>query len=214
MFIYERIIASSAIAWAILMLLYQVRTSKPENKPDFSVSAGSPFKGILYNFSWAMLPSHKESIRLHPFWFLTGALMHIGIFAAILKVLTVLVSPQFSSFKGLLLEVVLLVASICAIILLIKRIFSKTMRSMSSPDDFISILLVVDFLIAALSCELGVLNTGAFLVHSAVLFFYLPLGKLKHALFFFVARAEYGARLGYRGIYPVKSGSKEHPDER
>jgi hypothetical protein len=45
-------------------------------------------------------------------------------------------------------------------------------------------------------------GVAAFLIYAGVLFLYFPLGKLRHAVFFFVARADYGRRLGYRGVYP------------
>jgi nitrate reductase gamma subunit len=135
--------------------------------------------------------------------------MHIGIFLAILEVLIVLISPQIAPVSLIAFGIVPGISIICAIILFLKRIFSVTMRSMSSPDDYISILLVIDFMVAAMAHEIGYLGSGAFLIHATVLFFYFPLGKLKHALFFFIARADYGARLGYRGVYPVKSGVRE-----
>jgi hypothetical protein len=36
----------------------------------------------------------------------------------------------------------------------------------------------------------------------ALLFLYIPFGKLRHMVYFFVVRADYGFRLGYRGVYP------------
>ena len=168
-----------------------------------------------------MLPNHKETISRHPVWFSVGLMMHIGIFIAVVQVLIDLLTPipdpaliplfpnpihdVFST--GLFL--ILAIASICAFILFLKRVFSATMRYMSSFDDYFSILLVLDFLVAASIRELTVFQWGPFFIHAAILFFYLPLGKLRHALFFFVARAEYGSRLGYRGTYPSKSGVKE-----
>ena len=49
--------------------------------------------------------------------------------------------------------------------------------------------------------------SGALLLgYAALIFLYLPLGKLRHAVFFFVARGDYGWRLGHRGVYPPAGG--------
>ena len=209
MLLPERIITLVSIIWAIAALTLQVVSARGNGRNDYSVPAGSPIKGVIYNFTWAMLPSRKETIRLHPIWFTIGVVMHIGILLAILKVLVVLIRPEAAPIGVMIFRSLFPVALLCAIVLFLKRIFSVTLRSMSSPDDYISILIVIDFLFVALAREIGWMNAGVFLIHASVLFFYLPLGKLKHALFFFVARAEYGARMGYRGTYPAKIGVKE-----
>jgi nitrate reductase gamma subunit len=221
MYTIERTIASISILWAITALIYQWVKARGKGRRDYSVKSGDVIRGILYNFTWAMLPRHKETIRLHPVWFVVGVLMHAGILIAILQVLVYLLTPQPEGILDVMdlrplpalistsLSVIYFTAFLCAISLFLKRVFSALMRSMSSPDDYISVLLVIDFLFAALFHEQGGITWGTFLIHATVLFLYLPLGKLRHALFFFIARADYGARLGYRGTYPVKSGVKE-----
>ncbi|MCX6646901.1 MAG: hypothetical protein NTY09_11210 [bacterium] len=221
MFLTERIIASVSIIWAISALIYQWIKARGKGRIDYSVQAGNPIRGIIYNFTWAMLPSHKETISRHPVWFSIGLLMHIGIFIAIVQVIIDILIPKqymvpIPLFPNPIHDVIitglffiLAIASLCAAVLFLKRVFSKTLRYMSSFDDYFSILLVLDFLLAASFRELRIFQWGPFFIHSAILFFYLPLGKLRHALFFFIARAEYGSRLGYRGTYPAKSGVKE-----
>ena len=220
MYLPERIITAISILWVIIALIYQWISARGGGRIDYSAKAGSPIKGIIYNFTWAMLPAHKETISRHPVWFTIGVLMHIGILAAIALVFVDLLTPRpyeiidvmnLSPIPGIIstvLSIIFLIASVCAISLLIKRLGSHEMRAMSSPDDYISILLVMDFLLVALARELGLVYWSIFLIHSAILFFYLPLGKLRHALFFFIARADYGSRLGYRGTYPAKNGAR------
>lgn len=202
MFTTERIVASISIFWTIVLLLSQWASARGTGRKDYSVGRGSPWKGILYNFTYAMLPAHKESIRLYPFHFTVGVLMHIGVFIAILKVLLLLIIPNFG-LNNATLGFVFIISAACALFLLLRRAFTKKLRMMSSLDDYLSILLVIDFLIAALLSEFNLVGPGALLINAAVLFFYLPLGKLKHAMFFFIARTDYGSRLGYRGTYPA-----------
>ena len=81
---------------------------------------------------------------------------------------------------------------------------SPELRPMSSFDDYLSVSLVIAFLVCAALEGLGLVGRPIFYVCSAAVFFYMPLGKLRHVLFFFVARLDYGRRLGYRGTYPSK----------
>ncbi len=209
MFTTERIIAAVSIAWAIMALIFQLVSARGIGHKDYSVRAGSPIKGVIYNFTWAMLPSHKESMRLHPYLFAVGVLMHIGVILAIVEILLLLVYPDMIFIGPIVMGVTFGIPSICALFLFVRRVFSVNLRSMSSIDDYLSILITLDFLLAALAHGFGLTGSGVFMVHATVLFFYLPLGKLRHVAFCPVARAEFGALLGYRGTYPAKSGVRE-----
>ena len=72
-----------ALLWSILALLYQWYVAWGGGRRDYSAQSGRPMRGMLYNFTIAMLPSHKETVRLHPLKFLAGIVMHIGGFVAI-----------------------------------------------------------------------------------------------------------------------------------
>ena len=209
MFETERIIASASIVCAVMALVAQGVLARGSGRKDYSVKAGSSLKGVIYNFTWAMTPGHKETIRLHPVKFTIGVLMHIGIFLAIIKVLLLLIYPLMTPHSPVTTGVILGIAAICGFYLFLRRIFSVELRSMSSPEDYLSILMTLGFLSVAIAHEFGLMNSGVFLICAAVLFLYVPFGKLRHLLFFFIARADYGMRLGYRGTYPAKSGAKE-----
>ncbi len=200
-----KILTLLSLLWTILALIVQWVQARGTGRKDFSVKSGDVIRGIIYNFTWAMLPNHKETIRLHPVKFLIGVIMHIGIFIAIAEVIVVLLLPQSKPLFPSVIGTILAAAALCGIYLFVRRIFSITLRAMSSPDDYISILLTLGFLLTALAHEFGILNSTIFLIYSIVLFLYFPLGKLRHAMFFFVARTDYGARMGYRGTYPARS---------
>jgi hypothetical protein len=200
----ERIIALVSILWAVAGLGVQFFKAKGGGRTEYAVKSGNVLQGIIYNFTWAMTPKHKETIRLHMAHFAIGVVMHVGIFVGIIRILLILITPGMTSENPTWLGIYLIIAAGCALYLLFKRISSKETRLMSCPDDYISILLAIDFLLTSMLNGFGIISGDAFLIHATVLFFYLPLGKLRHALFFFVARTEYGARLGYRGVYPFK----------
>jgi len=203
-----RIIASVSIVWAVIALFVQWIQSRAQDRKEYGVKAGSVIKGIIYNFTWAMTPRHKESMRLYPIEFIIGVLMHVGIFLAIVRVLLILINPQItqiSQIMQIVITILLGIAALCGLYQFLRRVLSKELRALSCFDDYLAIIITIDFLIAAFMHEIGFLSPPIFLIHATVVFIYLPIGKLKHALFFFIARAEFGARLGYRGTYPGKS---------
>src|SRR3989304_3774903 len=59
-------------------------------RPERAGAVGSPAQGVLYAFTWGMMPWAKESTRLHLLAYLRGVVFHIGIGAAFLALL---VSP-------------------------------------------------------------------------------------------------------------------------
>jgi uncharacterized membrane protein len=202
----EWILALACISFAMVALAFQCAISWGGGRKDYSVRAGSPARGVLYNFTSAMKPSHKETARLHLFKFAVGVAMHLGILAAIAKLVFLIVNPSFEPWRSVVLGSAFFVAALCGLYLFARRLLTAQLRSISSFDDYFSVLMVVGFLVFAALEELGGVGRPSFYVASAALFFYLPLGKLRHALFFFIARMDYGRRLGHRGVYPPKCG--------
>jgi len=189
----------------VIALVVQWIQSRAQDRKEYGVKAGSVIKGIIYNFTWAMTPRHKESMRLYPIEFIIGVLMHIGILLAIARVILMLAYPPIAEIKQVAFVMIFGISILCGLYQFLRRVLSKELRTISCFDDYLAIIITIDFLIAAFLHEIGILSPPIFLIHATVVFIYLPIGKLKHALFFFIARAEFGARLGYRGIYPSKT---------
>jgi hypothetical protein len=115
--------------------------------------------------------------------------------------------------QGLLAKAILLFLCVSAgsgIAILIKRIAKKELRALSNPDDFISNFLVTLFQIITLavliypiiqSSNLPILLPSYYLIY-AILMLYIPVGKLRHTLYFFAARYHLGYFFGWRGIWP------------
>lgn len=209
MLLTVRTITAASVAWVIVALFVQYFLARKRGSKDYSTSAGGRLKGVIYNFTWAMAPGHKETLRLHPVKSSIGILMHVGVLVAVAYILVLAVNPQHARCCPYIFGVIPGIAALCAFYLLVRRVFTPEMRAMSSPDDYLSIMLTFGLLIAAVMHEFSLIGTRYLLGYAAVLFFYLPIGKLKHALFFFLARADFGARMGYRGTYPAGRNAKE-----
>ena len=81
---------------------------------------------------------------------------------------------------------------------------NRELRSLSNPDDYISNLLVDLF---QLSTAFVLLSPGDELIYylsATVLLLYFPLGKLRHAVYFFAARYHLGLFYGWRNVWPPK----------
>lgn len=188
------------MGWAAVALAAQVLIARDGGRRDFSRRAGRPLAGLFYNFTVAMLPGHKETARLHPAEFGAGVVLHVGVFAALAELLFLLAAANPTPGWITALRSLAGIGAVTAIVLLVRRVRSPVMRALSTPDDYLAVLATCGLLVLAAFPALG--SGAALLTYAALLFVYLPLGKLRHAVFFFVARADYGWRLGYRGVYP------------
>jgi nitrate reductase gamma subunit len=196
-----KILVGLSLLCAVLALGYQVLAAWGGGHEDYSKRAGSSARGIAYSFTVAMMPRHKESVSRHPGVFAVGVVMHIGVILSLLGVVLLLVSPRLG-YAALSLGRPLIALSLAAgLYLLIRRVLSEDLRAMSAPDDYIAILATCG-LLALASVYPSAASDVLYLIYAALLFAYLPLGKLRHAVFFFVARGDHGRRLGRRGVYP------------
>jgi nitrate reductase gamma subunit len=100
-------------------------------------------------------------------------------------------------------------ALLAGLYLLVQRLLSPTLRAMSAPDDYLAILASCGLLALASLRRIGPDDEILLLLYAFLLLIYVPLGKLRHVVFFFVARADYGRRLGYRGVYPPAATGAE-----
>jgi nitrate reductase gamma subunit len=80
-----------------------------------------------------------------------------------------------------------------------RRATTPLLRAISAPDDYASNLLVVAWLVSG-AVAVFLPARAAFLGTTIALALYAPLGKIRHCVFFFLARGLFGARLGRRGI--------------
>ena len=153
-----------------------------------------------------MLPRHKESVRNHPFKFVVGMVMHLGVIAALAGALMLVFQPAAGVIWMARLRPLFVAGLAAAAYLFVRRCLSADLKAMSTPDDFLAVLSTCGLLAVMALVDAGPHGPVAALLYTAALLVYVPLGKLRHAVFFFAARAEYGGRLGWRGVYPPPAG--------
>ena len=203
--------AIAATLYCIVSLLVHfvkiVRLGAPKDKSEPS---GSVKEGVIYANTRAMMPDQKESAYLHLPSYATGMLFHIGLFCCLLF-FVLSFFPFFNNWIGescwhWVLAIPPAIGTVCGLILFFRRLFSKDLKVLSMPDDFISTGLVTFFLLMTtlylcLSTCCGSV-TILYYISSILLFLYLPLGKLRHVVYYFAARYHLGLFYGWRNVWP------------
>jgi len=205
MYWYQLFALASLGLCLVISLFHIIRLIRLGKPLDYAPRSGKTGPAIQYSFTGAMSPSKKESAFLHMPTYAAGILYHLGTFLAIFLFLFILAQVSFPGIVACLLSGFLLVTGGCGIGILIKRLVKKELRNLSSPDDYISNLLVTLFqLVTALVLFFPGMMSGYF-VMAGLLLLYFPMGKLKHAIYFFAARYHLGFFYGWRGVWPPKS---------
>jgi len=198
-----RVAVGLSALWALAGLLWAWRGARSFGPKVYrSAPGGSASAGVFYAFGAGLLPSAKESVRTHRGSWAAGLGYHAGLFASLGLL------AAFSSDLELPLPVaralgaVALIGAACGLGLFAKRAASGVLRSLSVPDDYLSNGLAT--LMAALAglAALGLSPAAAALAAGVALLLYLPLGKIRHCLFFFPARYHFGVFFGRRGVFP------------
>jgi len=132
-----------------------------------------------------------------------GYIYHAGIFAAFATLASA--TLRLAVPRGL--AAGLRIASGCGLAaglgLLIKRRATPLLRAMSRPEDYALNLLIDAFLAAAAataSADGG--PAVALRIVGIAILIDLPLGKLRHCVFFFRSRARFGRLFGRRSVLP------------
>jgi hypothetical protein len=185
-----------------------IKTFSFGKSPLYAKPQGDVKRGVLYAFGRGMMPWEKESAGKHLLTYLTGILYHIAIFLSILYLFSLLFPVKIPPLFTFLTRIISLIGFICGFGLLLKRFLIPTIKALSCPDDFIANIVVDIFLVLTFVHTLYTDVLPIFLVVSLFMFLYIPVGKIRHCVFFFVVRILFGHFYGYRGIVPPEKKVK------
>ena len=204
-----RLISFIAFLICFISLTYHfIRLIRLGSPKDYSQRIGNLKSAITYSFIGAMNPLKKESAYLHFPTYIAGVLYHIGTFISIALFFLFLLNISFANLMHWVLICMLIASSVSGFGIFLKRIMLKKLRFLSNPDDYISNLLVTVFQVFTLIVLVNDTFASYYFICTALLLLYLPLGKLKHSLYFFAARYHLGFFYGWRGVWPVKSNEQ------
>jgi nitrate reductase gamma subunit len=203
MLLITQCVALAGLTAAAVGLILRWRETAGRPAPvDRAPAKGDPSRGMLYAFTLGMAPWTKESTRLHAAAYLRGVGFHVAIFAGLIAAAAV---PFWTAIPPVVREVVAVTLGIGALLGVagsIMRLREPHLRALSTADDHVSILLVTIFL-AASGLALWQARFAPLMYLSAgVMLAYIPLGKIRHCMYFFFARGSFGRFAGRRGVLP------------
>jgi predicted small integral membrane protein len=201
-------VAACALGAATALVVQAYGTRAFGLRPPQAAPSASAWRGIAYAFGAGMSPAAKESTRSHPFVYALGVSYHLGIFTALATLLWVVIAgpDRGQPVAAVRAAIVVLMAAgtVSGVALLVRRARMSLLRSISVPDDYVANALTTAFIaLAALHLVVARLES-AFLVVAMLLLAYAPLGKIRHCLFFFIARGHLGRHYGRRGTFPLR----------
>lgn len=204
-----QLLALAGLAAGLFGIYLRCAETKRRALPiDKSPVKGNISHGITYAFTTGMMPWAKESTRIHLVAYLRGIGFHIGIFTAIGAVI---LSPLWEFLPPLLSSTLFWVLVLGAFLGAaggLMRLAEHNLRGLSLPDDHFAVWLTTLFIaVTGLSLVIEAFVVPMYIV-SAVTFAYIPLGKIRHCLYFFFSRTFFGKFFGRRAVFPHPEAMK------
>ena len=189
----------------LIFTCYQIyRVIRKANTDDLSEAKGTVSPAFFYSLTMGMAPHKKETAYLHFPTYMAGIVYHFGSFYSILWIIVHITGISLPVWITRISFYFLLGTSLCGFGILLKRISIAKMRHISTPDDYFSNILVTGFQLLS-ACSLKNLSLIPYLYAiTGFLFFYIPVGKLRHIVFFIIARFYLAVFYGKRGVWPHK----------
>lgn len=189
---------------AVALAVQAARARAYGRRPLHAPAAGSAARGVFYAFGPGMSPLAKESTRTHPWAYALGVAYHLGVFAAFGFLLLLLLGIDVAPAAANVLGVPMIAGALGGAGLLARRGASTSLRGLSVPDDAIANLLTTGFVALAWLRLRQPAVEPALLIAAMLLLCYVPLGKIRHCVFFFISRRHLGRHFGRRGTFPVR----------
>ena len=205
---YHSVTLLAFVLCLIGLAFHLIRIVRLGPPTDYSRQRGGVASAVRYSFLGAMDPRKKESAYLHLPTYAAGLSYHAGTFLSIVLFPLLFADVALDSIVRWSIAGFLTLSVASGTGIFLKRIIVGKIRSLSNPDDYLSNFFVTLFQLATLLMIMqGELKVYYFLSVSLLLL-YLPLGKLKHALYFFAARYYLGLFYGARGVWPLRKAGK------
>ncbi len=175
----------------------------------------SPRKGAIYSLANIAMPWAMESTRTNlVFWF-QFVLFHLGVTAGIALSFVIPYAPSVleSGLVVLGFQVFIGVAFLIGCYRMYRRISDKTMRAISTPDDYFCLALLTMWFAFGVLAAPNDVSSGegvmlTFFLLTAFFLMYVPFSKIGHYLYYPITRYYIGRSLGYRGVYPIQKSVK------
>lgn len=209
------LIIMAAVYTLRIRWLFKFKGGRERQAPT-GLSGTSPRKGILYSWGTIAMPWTMESTRTKFFFYLQFAFFHIGITLAILLSFLIPYAPSFLTSYPVIIPIFQFLIGLAFLIgigRIVRRISSKYIRAISSPDDYFSLILLTVWFGFALFAVPNQYEQGegiliTYFILTAFFLIYVPFSKISHYLYYPFTRFWFGKSMGHRGTYPIRRKPK------
>jgi len=203
--VFMAIVYTTRVAW-----LLHFKAGGDRQAPT-GVGYTTPRKGIIYSWLNIASPWAMESTRTQFFFYVQFVIFHLGVVSAIGLSFIIPYWPTLleSSLLVLILQISIGAAFLVGVGRMIRRIFSLYIRSISTPDDYFSLLLLTVWFAFAFfavpnSTAGGEWHLITYFMMTAFFLVYVPFSKISHYLYYPFTRYYLGKTFGHRGVYPIR----------
>jgi nitrate reductase gamma subunit len=185
-----------------LIWLFRFRSVAERTYPAGSAAAGVAWSMLNVAMPWAM-----ESTRRKPFFYVQFVVFHIGVVLAIAATFIIPYRPEVFGHTVVVrvFQVALAAAFAVGLTRLYRRLRTPALRLISTPDDYLSLSLMILFFLAGV---VAVPNRPAdgewplivFFALTAFFLIYVPFSKICHYLYYPFTRFYFGRMQGHRGV--------------
>ena len=193
----------AGLAFVLFHLIYKtLRVLSDKRDRIYAEPLGDANKASLYSLTFGMSPFKKETAYLHWPTYIAGIGFHASTFLGFAWLILHLIQvtlPQWINYTSI---AIFVLGALFGAGILVKRLVQKKMRMVSNPDDYFSNLLISGFQILSALALLQNSMQNILFIWSGVMMFYIPFGKLQHALYFIPTRIQLGRYFGQRGTWP------------
>ncbi len=202
---FMAIIYAVKIRW---IFTFSAARERQASTADASTSAARGAKHSLLNIA---MPWEMASTRRHPWLYVEFVVFHIGVAVSILMSFLIPYAPASISgdWAVRMMRAAFAAAFVAGAARLVRRIADPYVRSISSPDDFFSLSLLLVWFAFSFSAapnrpENGESSLLIYFWLTAFFLVYVPFSKISHYMYYPFSRWYLGKTLGHRGVYPLK----------
>jgi nitrate reductase gamma subunit len=203
----------ATLVFMALVYVLKIRwiLSFPAGRDRQAPSAASNAKrGAAFSLLAIAMPWTLASFRQHPLRYAQFVVFHLGVALSIVMSLLIPYAPRLMRAPQVVLglQAAFGLAALAGIFRLVHRISDRSMRAISSPDDYFSICMLILWLVSSAIAapnhpESGEWALLAYFFLTAFFLVYVPFSKISHYLYYPFARWYLGRTLGHRGVYPL-----------
>lgn len=213
----ENEVQLAALLFFVIVYLFRLRwLFKFRSRKERTFPVGKAGRGIAYSLINVAMPWAMESTRKNPGFYIQFVIFHIGVTAAIGASFIIPYWPSLFEIKAVvrLFQAAIAGGLIAGLLRLYRRIARPRIRLISTPDDYVSLILMILFFATAVFAVPNEYPTAEwplilFFGLTAFLLIYVPFSKIGHYLYYPFSRFFLGRTLGHRGVLPAKKYSKE-----